>query len=142
MPSGGYRKPSNPAPVSNPGSGRRTDGGAAQPIRPVSGMPYGQNQQVNSLQAAAPMAAQSKPSAASAPQLSKSTNPIVPLTAPTERPNVPATNGMPFGAGAGPEILGLNQPSASLSQTLAKIVQFDPTGEAAELYDYLISRGL
>ena len=57
---GGPRQPANPAPVSNPGSGRRTDGGAGskkQPLRVPSGQPYGQRQAMTNLQSSAPMAA-------------------------------------------------------------------------------------
>ena len=39
---GGYRAPSNPAPVSGPGAlSQRTDGGATQPATYISGLPYG-----------------------------------------------------------------------------------------------------
>ena len=144
MPSGGYRKPSDPAPVSNPGSGRRTDGGPAQAPRYMAGGQYGEGQALMGLQQAAPMAAVSKPTVSGAPaaQAARQLPPITSLTAPTERPNEPLTHGMPFGAGAGPEALSLTQQSTKLSDTLAKIVHFDPTGEASDLYDYLISRGL
>lgn len=143
MPSGGYRRPSNPAPVSNPGSGRRTDGGPTQAARYMAGGQYGEGQQLMGLQQAAPMAAVSKPTvSAPQPQRAVERPPITSLTAPTERPNEPLTAGMPFGAGAGPEALALTQQSAKLSDTLSKIVRFDPTGEASDLYDYLISRGL
>ena len=59
MPSGGYRKPANPAPVSLPQSGRRTDGGAAdkQPIRTPTGGGYGEAKALTEQQQAAPMAA-------------------------------------------------------------------------------------
>ena len=40
---GGYRTPSNPAPVSGPGSlSQRTDGGPRQVQAEMSGMPYGE----------------------------------------------------------------------------------------------------
>ena len=56
---GGPRQPRNPAAVSNPQSGRRTDGGAggkSQPIRVPTGGAYGQNQAATQQQGAAPMA--------------------------------------------------------------------------------------
>lgn len=144
MPSGGYRKPSDPAPVSNPGSGRRTDGGPAQAPRYMAGGQYGEGQALMGLQQAAPMAAVSKPkiSGAQASQATRQLPPLTPLTAPTERPNEPLTAGMPFGAGPGPEALGSAKRTAKLSDTLSMVVRNDPTGEASELYEYLISRGL
>lgn len=40
MPRGGVRKPANPAPVSTPGSGARTDGGQQQTPRYMPGLGY------------------------------------------------------------------------------------------------------
>ncbi len=60
MPSGGPRQPQNPAAVSAPGSGRRTDGGAGskkQPLRLPSGGAYGERKAATEQQQAAPMAA-------------------------------------------------------------------------------------
>ncbi len=57
---GGPRQPRNPAPVSNPGSGRRTDGGAgskSQPIRVPTGGAYGEAGALEAQQQAAPLAA-------------------------------------------------------------------------------------
>lgn len=78
---GGYREPTNAAPVSGPGAlSQRTDG----PMRgPVPG-------------AAAP--GETSASAAPGPDLSQ----IVPFGAPSTRPEEPITAGAPFGAGPGP----------------------------------------
>ncbi len=57
---GGPRQPRNPAPVSNPGSGRRTDGGAgsqSQPLRVPSGGQYGERKALTTQQQGAPLAA-------------------------------------------------------------------------------------
>ena len=47
---GGYRQPSNPAPVSGPGAlSARTDGGAGnskQPIRRIPGQAYGEQREL------------------------------------------------------------------------------------------------
>ncbi|RLB67573.1 MAG: hypothetical protein DRH08_03325 [Deltaproteobacteria bacterium] len=56
---GGYQPPRRPAAVSNPGSGRRTDGGAGskkQPIKVASGGAYGQRKAATAQQKGAPMA--------------------------------------------------------------------------------------
>lgn len=141
MPRGGYRRPSNPAPVSGPGAlSRRTDGGPIQGPKVAPGGKYGERQQMQQMQQAAPMAASQRmpnpnPAVANAA-------PIVPLTAPTQRPDEPLTYGSPFGAGPGPEALGVPKQSAKVSDTLSKIVQYDQTGQLSDLYNYLISRGL
>ena len=144
MARGGYRKPSNPAPVSNPGSGRRTDGGPTQGVKQMTGGAYGEGKQLEELQSAAPMAAAPQPriSGAAAGQAVRSMPPITPLDAPTERPNEPLTAGMPFGQG--PNDTGFRSPGAQakLSDTLASALAYDTTGELQEMYDYLVSRGL
>jgi hypothetical protein len=56
---GGYQQPANPAPVSNPGSGARTDGGpgnARQPLRVASGQPHGARKASIEQQQGAPLA--------------------------------------------------------------------------------------
>ena len=57
---GGYRQPANPAAVSNPQSGARTDGGAGstrQPLRVPTGGQYGEAKALREQQQGAPMAA-------------------------------------------------------------------------------------
>lgn len=110
-----------PAMTSGPGAlSQRTDGGPAskQALRYVAGMPnYGDGQALMDMQASAPMAQTNnppKPAPASSMQPQQGgqaqpmqqQQPIVPLTAPTQRPNEPVTTGSPLGPGAGPEILG------------------------------------
>lgn len=136
---GGHRTPSNPAPASGPGSlSRRTDGGPAQKLRPVTGLPYGQNQELNSEQAAAPLAQTPGPGAA-APSPgpgSAMPPPPTPFSAPTERPNEPVTAGAPMGPGPGPEALGGPPPGAgyqSALSTLQQVVAASGSDEASAL---------
>lgn len=145
MPRGGYRQPANPAPVSGPGAlSRRTDGGPTQGAKYMSGGQYGEGKNLQELQKSAPMAASPRTnvSGSQAAQAVQNMPPITPLSAPTERPNEPMTAGMPFGPGPGPEALAMNPQQRTLSETLAQAVQYDPTGDVAELYNYLLSRGL
>ena len=91
---GGYRKPNNPAPISGPGAlSQRTDGGGTQPARYMSGLAYGQGQARMQQQTSAPLAG--NPVAASS-QVTTGIKlpPITPLTAPTQRPDVPITNNL------------------------------------------------
>lgn len=68
---------------------------------------------------------------------------LTPLFAPSQRPDEPITTGIPMGAGAGPEILGINQlQPQSLSQTLAAMLPYDTNGEIAALYEQAVARGL
>ena len=129
---GGYRAPSNPAPVSGPGAlSKRTDGGATQGAKYISGLPYGQGQQTYSNQVAAPMAGNTMQ------QMEMPTE----LMAPTARPNEPVENGINIGPGAGSEALNLPTTKEPISVTMRKIAQFDPTGEAEIIYSTLAEYG-
>jgi len=111
---GGYQRPTSPAPVSGPGSlSQRTDGGPAdkQAARYVSGLPYGQGNEMMATQMAAPMEASSSPAPASqvagGAQTAAAPMPIVPLNAPTQNPSEPVTSGVDAGMGPGSASLGL-----------------------------------
>lgn len=104
---GGARVPRNPAPVSGPGAmSARTDG---QAPRQLDNAGYGEQKAFQEIQGGAPMA--------TAPSSGGSGgggggDPLAALTgmgAPSGMPNVPITDGAAFGAGAGPEALGLPQ---------------------------------
>jgi hypothetical protein len=100
--SGGYRKPSKPAPVSGPGAGsKRTDGGPAQKLRDLPDAQYGEAATFRSLQEKAPLA--QTPSTASAPKGRSgggAGSSMPTLGAPTTRPDEPVTTGIGAG-GAG-----------------------------------------
>jgi hypothetical protein len=136
MASGGYRQPSNPAPVSGPGAlSQRTDGGATegltQPQQTYTGMPYGQNKSVNEQQASAPMAGNPMPM----PELT-------PLTAPTMRPNEAITSGINRGEGPGTEAMrGLPNRAPALADTIKHLTQFDSSGDAELIYRQLLDNG-
>lgn len=121
MPAGGYQKPNNPAPVSGPGAlSKRTDG---QPIRDPGGLPYGDNAELRSQQAAAPMsgsnpAVQQGGGGIPLSQMSPD------LFAPTDYPDEPVTSGAAFGAGPGPEALA--QGGAGNGPTQARLAAFMP----------------
>jgi hypothetical protein len=104
---GGYRKPTNPAPVSGPGAlSQRTDG---QPARYAAGMAYGDGQDFYELQTQAPMSGgQSAPASLPLNQgsaLADYAKEVLPFDAPTQYPDQPMTTGLRTGEGAGPEIL-------------------------------------
>lgn len=127
MPSGGYRKPSNPAPVSGPGSlSRRTDGG--QPVRVPTGGAYGDAQAMQRTQQGAPMSASAGGDAAPMPGLlaGLSLPEGVSGDAPTQQPDTPVTAGAALGAGPGTEALGLSQQQ---DEDLKSLIQYLPVLE-------------
>lgn len=68
---------------------------------------------------------------------------VTPLYAPSERPDEPITSGIKIGDGAGPEVLGMNtiNQQVKLSDSLAKMLPFDTTGEITALYQEALARG-
>jgi hypothetical protein len=137
---GGYRKPSNPKAFSGQGAqSQRTDGGpsmAQQPIRPMdSGGVYGERKAMNEMQAGAPMAGDPLPTSPPLP-------PVPGMFDETQMPNQPVTAGNPLGAGAGPEALSLPNTTPSITSTLRRIAQNDPTGEAEYALMMLSERGI
>lgn len=106
---GGYRRPSNPAPTSGPGKlSKRTDGGPAdkrQPQRDLPDAAYGERKAMREIQGGAPMSG-GAPAPAAAPVDPRAG--VVPLSAPTMRPDEPVTAGNPLGPGVGPEAAGID----------------------------------
>lgn len=103
--SGGFRPT---APQNNPSNISATGGagGSGQPSRYISGMPYGQGQELMAQQSGAKM---QSTGAASAPEVAPMApaTPVTPLFAPTERPNEPVTHGTDAGPGADSSVLNL-----------------------------------
>ena len=67
--------------------------------------------------------------------------PVTPLYASSGRPDEPITAGIAMGDGPGPEIMGAAQIRVKTSDTLAKLLPFDDTGEIAILYQEALARG-
>ena len=140
---GGYRQPSNPAPVSGPGAlSQRTDGGAIDGMQPatqapkyMAGLGYGQGGNMQQQQGA-PIAGNPMPNFPA---------PVVPLSAYTQRPNEPITAGIDVGPGPGSEAmpaLPTNNGYTPLpSQTMRRLAQFDPSGAAEIFYRRLLDNG-
>ena len=136
---GGKRTPSNPAPVSGPGQlSQRTDGGPQQVQADMTGMPYGENAEFNTMQSMAPMSA--SPSARSPRSSARKASQAggmsaTPLFSPTQRPDEPVTAGAPFGPGDGPMGMTSNngQTPGALASTVKKMVAADPTGDSMRL---------
>jgi len=147
---GGYQRPTSPAPVSGPGSlSQRTDGGPAdkKAARHISGLPYGQGNEMMATQMAAPMEATSSPSPVPASDIvGQSTQPmaepmpITPLGAPTQFPDQPVTHGVDAGAGPGMASLGL-QPGVAQQQNAAGVIKaMANTGNASPALQFLAQK--
>lgn len=130
MASGGYRQPSNPAPVSGPGAlSKRTDGGGPgnqQPVRVPTGGSYGDATQLMKLQQQAPLGATPGGDAAQAGPAGLALPPGVDFGAGTQQPDTPITDGAELGAGAGLEALGLTPQS---DEDMKRLVQYLPVFE-------------
>jgi hypothetical protein len=134
---GGPRTPKDPKAFSGQGAqSERTDGGPSmkpQPIRPMAGNGvYGERKAMNEMQAGAQMAGDPIPAGP----------PVTGLFAETTMPDQAVTAGNPLGAGAGPEALNLPNTTPSLTTTLRRIAQNDPTGEAEYALMMLSQRGI
>ena len=107
---GGYRRPSNPAPVSGPGAlSQRTDGGpATQPQMVASGGAYGDRKEMLDIQGGAPMAGGGTTPPPSA----------IPFDAPTNNPGEPVTAGAALGPGIGPEAAGIKDDEQATAEQM------------------------
>jgi len=118
---GGYRQPSSPAPVSGPGAlSKRTDGGPSQPVRTPSGGAYGERQNLEQLQQAAPLAASPGGEAAAPAPTGDLTAGLIGFGEPSQRPEEPVTAGAAAGLGPGLEALGLPNQSGDDMKNLIK----------------------
>ena len=126
MARGGYRQPGNPAPVSGPGAlSKRTDGGPGQPVRAPSGGKYGERQELEQMQQAAPVSA-SPGGDVGAPQPADLTADLVGLDAATQMPDTPVTAGAALGDGPGLEALGLpNAPDDDMRRLVGWLPVFE-----------------
>lgn len=128
--SGGYKQPSNPAPVSGPGAlSQRTDGGALdgqQPNPEYSGFAYGENKNLSSQASAAPMAKSNMPSLS------------MDLSAPTDFPSEPLSAGANYGDGPGLNTSSIRGFAPTNPQDiLMRAMQFDTSGELEAIYNRL-----
>ena len=125
--------------VSGPGKfSKRTDGLSFQSTE------YGSGVENTANKAGAPLATTPdvRPTSRSEMGMAPSQlEPVTPLYAPSSRPDEPITSGIAMGPGPGPEIMGAAQIRVKTSDTLAKLLPFDDTGEIAILYQEALARG-
>ena len=152
MASGGYRRPSNPAPVSNPGAGSaRTDGGPKNVT--LDNAKYGENKQFQDIQRGAALAPAAGPPGAPQGGGAPSGPPPSPtgLGDPSSMPDQPVTAGADAGAGPGMSELGLPDTTderADLAKRFGPLLPFlirkadDPTSsqDFRDQVRYLVSK--
>jgi hypothetical protein len=107
-------------------------------------MGYGENQEFNALQGAAPLAATPPASNARARNMSPAGSSgvaAVPLFSPTGFPEEPITAGASFGPGDGPgspmRPIMMSSGSPDMLESLAKVASYDRTGRIASIVQYL-----
>jgi hypothetical protein len=109
---------------------------------------YGDGVAYDAAKSGAPLAkAQKSPMLSEAPSVSgtaRAQGPSVGLYDRTNRPEEPVTSGIDIGEGPGSEALVMQSKFAQekLSNTLAKMLPYDQTGEIGILYQQAIARGM
>ena len=105
---------------------------------------YGDGVEMAAIKAGAPLAkAPKSPMLSQAPQVPVDQTPVTSLYAPSSRRDEPITTGIPLGAGPGPEALMMKPAMGEkLSDTLAKMLPYDATGEINVLYQQALARGM
>ena len=105
---------------------------------------YGAGVEMAAQKAGAPLAmAPKSPMLSQAPSVPAApAGPGVGLYDPTQRPNEPITAGIDRGAGPGSNALMMAKSAEKISDTLAKMLPYDTSGEIGILYQNALSRGL
>jgi hypothetical protein len=133
MEQGGYRKPSNPAPVSGPGAlSQRTDGGPTQPATYISGLPQGEGQATYDQQLAAPMMGAVKMSDINMEVATTD------LDAPTEFPSEDIHHGASWGNSPTLNLNGVSgMGGTNPTNVVFRMMSSDPSGRLEALYNRL-----
>lgn len=128
--------------ASGPGKfSARTDSGVGTPEMKLGSIAYGEGKETQAIKSGAPLASTPDVRPTSATPATPAT-PVTPLFAESQRPGEPITAGIDLGAGPGANALMLGKTTEKLSDTLAKLLPFDTTGEITILYQQAASRGL
>lgn len=106
---------------------------------------YGEGVETQAIKSGAPLSTtpDTRPARAGDVREAATQAPVTELFAPTQRPDEPITAGIAMGAGPGPEALSFRpQMTEKYSDTLAKLLPYDESGEIAILYQGMLARGL
>lgn len=156
MVSGGYRRPTNPAPVSGPGRlSKRTDGGPSQKLMVAPGLAYGERQETLAQERTAPMAQADPIAAPPMPANASTPGGAQRAAAPqgmnfsgaSQRPNEPITHGVNIGPGGGTGVLpatvqAQSTPAQPITNMLRSLSATSTSGSLAQLYQAAMTRGV
>jgi hypothetical protein len=107
--------------VSGPSSySKRTDVGTQE--MKLGSIAYGEGKETQAIKSGAPLASTPDVTPSQAPAVQRA--PLTSLYAPTEMPDVPVTEGIDMGAGAGSEVLALRRPDDT--NFVASIAAYKP----------------
>jgi hypothetical protein len=106
---------------------------------------YGEGVETQAIKSGAPLAKTADVSAARAGDVraAATQEPVTELFAPSQRPDEPITAGVDMGEGPGANALMMrSQMTEKYSDTLAKMLPYDESGEIAILYQDMLARGM
>jgi hypothetical protein len=137
------------APQNNPMNISATGGNgqnatATQAAQYIPQQQWGGASELMGIQQSAPMAAapEIESSGMAMPSEQAAAPSLVPLNAPSQRPDEPITFGSMAGPGPGPESLGLNYATEKpVSQILFELAPYDPTGEVQAMAEQALLSG-
>lgn len=104
---------------------------------------YGEGKETQAIKSGAPLAKTADVRGMPSAEVrdAAAVTPVTPLFSPSARPGEPITTGVDIGPGAGSSVLGVTPVAPKTSDSLAKLLPFDNTGEIAILYQQALARG-
>jgi hypothetical protein len=106
---------------------------------------YGEGVETQAIKSGAPLAKTADVRAARAGDVREAATqePVTELFAPSQRPDEPITSGIDRGEGPGSSAMMMrSQMTEKYSDTLAKMLPYDESGEIAILYQDMLARGM
>jgi hypothetical protein len=106
---------------------------------------YGEGVETQAIKSGAPLAKTGdvRPARAGDVREAATQEPVTELFAPSQRPDEPITAGIDMGEGPGSNAMMMrSQMTEKYSDTLAKMLPYDESGEIAILYQDMLARGM
>ena len=106
---------------------------------------YGEGVETQAIKSGAPLSTtpDTRPARAGDVREAAMQEPVTELFAPSQRPDEPITAGIDMGEGPGSNAMMMrSQMTEKYSDTLAKLLPYDESGEIAILYQGMLARGL
>jgi hypothetical protein len=106
---------------------------------------YGEGVETQAIKSGAPLSTtpDTRPARAGDVREAATEGPVTELFAPSQRPDEPITAGIDMGEGPGANAMMMrSQMTEKYSDTLAKLLPYDESGEIAILYQGMLARGL